>query len=104
MHGVDIMSCSGFGIKMESSEIDCETPIIGELSLLEENQNCKTNFSSVFFSDNKKGNVILKKWDEDFLDSKFSENNNSTEMICASDSSESESDSDDLKISSDEGL
>lgn len=62
-----ILSSSGYGIKVETTGLNCKLPIIGDLSLLRQsNLKSDLSLSCVLFADNVKGDVIIKEREKVF--------------------------------------
>lgn len=96
MDQVEISSCSTYGIRIESSNIENPAPIIGDIDVVKEFRSISSDleFNSVSLTGNKKGDVIIKKIRNDSVQTNDADQSNDTIYLSDDDDEEEEEDDD----------
>ena len=83
MSKVEVSLCATYGLRIESSEVESTTPVTGNIDILQNMEDFQ--LESVSLSDNRKGNVTLKKLGNDFTFESEDEMNESCNTIFLTD-------------------
>lgn len=83
-------------MRIESSKIENQAPVIGDANIIKGFENLKNDIecNSVMLSDNRKGNVIVKKIRNDSVIQPANDADQSNETIYLSDEEEEEEEND----------